>query len=201
MHDDANVRVTRTVTCHIPMRVKCSVFCCAHASPSGHHRVVGVEQRLHDLGFELPSAPRMPQGVATTFSWVRVLGSRVLISGHGPQRPDGSPAGPFGRVPDQVTLEQAQASGRLAALSVMSSVREAVGDLDRVAAWVTVSGFVQAEAGYALTTAVVNAFSEVVMAVFGDEVGQHARTAIGVAALPLNLPIVVAAELALHAGL
>ena len=138
--------------------------------------------------------------MVTTFSWVRILGNRVLVSGHGALTPDGSPAGPFGRVPDQVSLEQAQASARLAALSVMSSVRDAVGELDRVAAWVTVSGFVQAEPGYAQTTAVVNAFSEVILEVFGDEVGPHARTAIGVAALPLNLPVVVAAELALHAG-
>ncbi len=139
----------------------------------------------------------MPLGVAATFRWVRVLGDRVLVSGHGPQQADGSPAGPFGRVPDQVDLEQAQASARLAALSVISSVRAVVGDLDRVAAWVTVSGFVQAEPGYAQTTAVVNAFSRLVIDVFGDEVGAHARTAIGVAALPLDLPVVVAAELAL----
>ena len=102
-------------------------------------------------------------------------------------------------MPDQVTIEQAQASARLTALSVISSVQDAVGDLDRVGAWVTVSGFVQAEPGYAQTTAVVNAFSEVVIDVFGDQVGQHARTAIGVAALPLNLPVVIAAELSLHA--
>jgi hypothetical protein len=101
-------------------------------------------------------------------------------------------------VPDQVTLEQAQASARLAALSVISSVQAAVGDLDRVAAWATVSGFVQAEPGYAQTTAVINAFSERLVAVFGEEVGSHARTAIGVAPLPLNLPVVIAAELALR---
>jgi enamine deaminase RidA (YjgF/YER057c/UK114 family) len=159
---------------------------------------VHVARRLEEVGFQLPAAPRMPAGVTTTFSWVRVLGDRVLVSGHGPQQPDGSPAGPFGRVPDQVTLEQAQASARLAALSVISSVQAAVGDLDRVAAWATVSGFVQAEPGYAQTTAVINAFSETIVAVFGEQVGSHARTAIGVAALPLNLPVVIAAELALR---
>jgi hypothetical protein len=61
-----------------------------------------------------------------------------------------------------------------------------------------VGGFVQAEPRYATTTAVVNAFSEVVIEVFGDAVGQHARTAIGAAALPINLPIVVAAENNVH---
>ncbi len=81
---------------------------------------------------------------------------------------------------------------------MVSSLREALGDLDRIAAWVTVSGFVQAEPGYAQTTAVVNAFSETVIEIFGVVAGQHARTAIGVAALPLNLPLVVAAEIGLH---
>jgi enamine deaminase RidA (YjgF/YER057c/UK114 family) len=165
-----------------------------------HHGVVGVEERLRELGYVLPAVPRMPPGVATSFTWVRLVGTRVLVSGHGAQNPDGSPAGPFGRVPDQITLEQAQASARLAALSVVSSVREAVGDLDRIGAWVMVSGFVQAESGYAQTTAVVNAFSRVILEVFGDEIGQHARTAIGVSALPLNLPVVVAAELILQPG-
>ena len=137
----------------------------------------------------------MPAGVVTTFSWVRVLGGRVLVSGHGAQNPDGSPAGPFGRVPDQVSAEQATASARLAALSVLASVRDAVGDLDRISAWASVTGFVQARPGYAATTAVINGFSQVIIDVFGPAAGQHARTAIGVTALPLNLPVVVAAEL------
>ena len=137
----------------------------------------------------------MPVGVATAFSWVRLVGDRVLVSGHGAQSLDGSPAGPFGQVPTAVSLEQAVESARRAALSVLASVQAAIGDLDRVTAWVTVTGFVQAEPGYARTTAVVNGFSELVLEVFGGEVGQHARTAIGVAALPLNLPVVVAAEL------
>ena len=119
----------------------------------------------------------------------------LLVSGHGPQDPDGSPAGPFGRVPDEVSAEQAMQSARLAALAVMSSVRGVIGDLDQIDAWVTVTGFVQARPGYAQTTAIINSFSQVVIDVFGIRAGQHARTAIGVAALPLNLPVVVAAEL------
>ncbi|PRY50262.1 enamine deaminase RidA (YjgF/YER057c/UK114 family) [Geodermatophilus tzadiensis] len=152
-----------------------------------------VHDRLRDLGLPLPASPAMP--VTTSFSWVRVLGNRVLVSGHGAQQPDGAPAGPFGRVPDAVSLEQAQQSARLAALAVIASVEQAVGDLDRIDAWLTVTGFVQAEAGYPKTTAVLNSFSEVVLDVFGPSIGQHARTAIGAAALPLDLPVIVAAEL------
>lgn len=88
-------------------------------------------------------------------------------------------------------------SARRAALSVLASVREAVGDLDQIAAWATVTGFVLAEPGYAQTTAIINSFSQVIIDVFGATAGQHARTAIGVAALPLNLPVVVSAELLL----
>jgi enamine deaminase RidA (YjgF/YER057c/UK114 family) len=161
---------------------------------------MSIDDRLLELGLVLPAAPKMPAGVAITFSWVRILGDRVLVSGHGAQNPDGSPAGPFGRVPDQVPAEQAMDSARRTALSVLASVRGAVGDLDRIAAWATVTGFVQAEPGYAQTTVIINSFSQVLIDVFGASAGQHARTAIGVTALPLNLPVVVSAELLLATG-
>ncbi|GAA3612410.1 hypothetical protein GCM10022236_12710 [Microlunatus ginsengisoli] len=90
----------------------------------------------------------MPPEVRISFSWVRVVGSRVIVSGHGAQAPDGSPQGPFGRVPDVVSLEQAQLSARAAALSVISSVQRAIGDLDRIEAWLSVSGYVNATPGY-----------------------------------------------------
>jgi len=82
---------------------------------------------------------------------------------------------------------------------VIASLEDAVGDLDRIDAWLSVTGFVQAQPGYARTTSVLNSFSEVVLDVFGASAGAHARTAIGVAALPLNLPVVVGAELHLTA--
>jgi len=152
-----------------------------------------IEARLAELGWNLPAVPKMP--VETTFVWVRRSGCRLMVSGHGAQHLDGSPAGPFGRVPDEVSLGEAQESARLAALSVMASVQAVVGDLDRVTAWLAVAGFVNATPGYPQTTAVLNAFSEVVVDVFGPHIGQHSRTAIGVAALPLNLPVVAAAEI------
>jgi enamine deaminase RidA (YjgF/YER057c/UK114 family) len=136
---------------------------------------VGVRDRLRSLGVTLPAVPQMPAGVATTFSWVRVHGDRVLVSGHPPQNPDGSPVGPFGRVPDQVSLEQAQQSARLAALAVIASLQDAVGDLDRIDAWLSVTGFVQAQPGYAQTTAVLNSFSEVILDVFGASAGAQAH--------------------------
>jgi hypothetical protein len=117
-----------------------------------------------------------------------------LVSGHGPLAPDGTPTGPFGKVPSGVPLEAAQESARLTALAVIAGLRSAIGDLDRIAGWATVSGFVNADPGYAQTTAVLNPFSDLILEVFGTNIGAHARTAIGVAALPLNLPLVVSAE-------
>lgn len=117
--------------------------------------------------------PAIP--VTTKFCWVRVVGDRVLVSGHGPEQQGGTPSGPFSRVPDAVSFEQAQQSARLAALAVIAGVEQAVGDLDRIDAWLTVTGYVQAEPGHPQTTAVLNSFSAVVLDVFGPSIGQHAR--------------------------
>ena len=154
-----------------------------------------IERRLDELGIGLPAVARLPAGVEIPFAWVRVRGSRAHISGHGALGPDGSPAGPFGKVPSEVSLEEARESSRLAALAILSSLKNALGDLDRVAAWLTVSGHINADPGYNQTTAVINPVSELILDLYGADAGAHARTAIGVAALPLNLPVVIAAEI------
>jgi enamine deaminase RidA (YjgF/YER057c/UK114 family) len=155
---------------------------------------VRIEQRLDELGLVLPAAAKLPPGIELSFSWVRVRGNRAFVSGHGALAPDGSPGGPFGKVPTEVSLEEAQASTRDTALSVLGSLKRAVGDLDLVTAWLMVHGMVNAEPGYGQTTNVINGFSDLIVDLYGEEAGQHARTAIGVAALPLNLSVVIAAE-------
>jgi hypothetical protein len=80
---------------------------------------------------------------------------------------------------------------------VIAALKEVLGDLDRISGWAMVNGFVNADPGYAHTTLVLNPFSDLVLDVFGPDVGAHARTAIGVATVPLNLPLVVSAELEL----
>jgi enamine deaminase RidA (YjgF/YER057c/UK114 family) len=156
-----------------------------------------IETRLADMGLTLPETPKAPPGVTVPFEWVRVRGTRAFVSGHGPLNPDGTPAAPFGKVPSDVPLEVAQESARLTALAVLASLKQAIGDLDRIAGWGVVNGFVNADSGYAQTTLVLNPFSDLILELFGPDVGAHARTAIGVAALPLNLPVVVSAEVEL----
>ena len=151
------------------------------------------EQRVADLGLQLPPEPLLPSGVRIPFDWVRVVGDRCVLSGHGALDADGAPAGPFGRVPSAVTLEQAQQSARAAVLAMLGALRGALGSVDRIRDWVSLSGFVNADPGYSQTTAVLNPASDLLLEVFGGH-GRHARTAIGVAALPLNLPVVMSAE-------
>jgi enamine deaminase RidA (YjgF/YER057c/UK114 family) len=97
-----------------------------------------------------------------------------------------------------VPLEQAQESARLATLAILASLKQALGDLDRVTAWLMVNGFVNADPGYPQTTLVMNPFSELIVELYGPDAGAHARTAIGVSTVPLNLPVVVAAEVAVR---
>ena len=155
-----------------------------------------IEQRLAAMGMGLPEAPRMPAGFPASFAWTRNHDDRIFVSGHSAQLEDGSMAGPFGRVPDEVPIENALTAARGAALSVLASLQRELGDLDRVTAWLTVQGFVNTVPGYEQTTIVVNAFSDLILELYGPERGHHARTAIGASALPMNNTVVVAAEVA-----
>ena len=155
-----------------------------------------VDAKLAELGLSLPEPIHVPPGVAIPFAWARVHGDRVYIAGHSPLAPDGTPAGPFGSVPSQVSVEQARLAARATALSVFASLQRAIGDLDRITAWLTVAGMVNADPGFGHTTTVINGFSDLILAIFGREIGAHARTAIGAASLPLNNTIVVSAEVA-----
>lgn len=122
-------------------------------------------------------------------------GNRVFVSGHSPQNADGTLAGPFGKVPSEVSIEQATDAARATVLAVLGSVRRAIGDLDRISAWLTVSGMVNADSGYAQTTNAINGFSDLVLELFGAQIGAHARTAVGYATLPVNNAVVIGAEL------
>src|SRR5882757_2183292 len=97
-----------------------------------------IEQRLHQLGLVLPQPTQTPPGVEIPFAWVRLHADRAYLSGHGPLNPDGSPAAPFGHVGAEVSAEQGYTAARLAALSMLSSLGRAIGDLDRIAAWLVV---------------------------------------------------------------
>ena len=159
-----------------------------------------VEEKLKTLNLCLPEPIKSSPDMKSPPSWIRVRGNRAFISGHGPQNPDGSIAGPFGKVGDvgddaDVTLEQAYQAARLATLSILGTLKRELSDLDRVTAWLMVSGFVNVAAGFTKTTAVINGCSELILELYGPEVGQHARTAMGVATTPFGIPVIIATEL------
>jgi hypothetical protein len=81
-------------------------------------------------------------------------------------------------------------NGGFATLAVLGRVKRAIGDLDRIAAWLRMDGFVLTARGLIATTNVANGCSRLIAALFGDEIGKYARIAIGVAAIPLNCPVV-----------
>ncbi len=153
-----------------------------------------VERRLQALGLVLPPPLRPPPGLRLPFVWVNVRGGRAFVSGHGPQDPDGSAAGPFGAVGDKVTVDEAHASARKVALSMLGSLSRELGDLDRIAGWARVHGMVNCVAGFSATPTVINGFSDLVLDLFGPEIGRHARTAVGVCGLPLDFPVDIEAE-------
>lgn len=105
----------------------------SHRYPaSGGRAALKFEQRVSELGLQLPPEPLLPPGVRIPFDWVRVVGERCVLSGHGACTPEGAPAGPFGRVPSEVPLEAAQQSARLAVLAMLGALRGALGSFDRV---------------------------------------------------------------------
>ena len=153
-----------------------------------------IESRLHELGFQLPEPLKPPPGMTLPFPWVNVRGDRAFISGHGPQNPDGSPAGPFGAVGREVSIEDGKEVARKVALSILGSLQRELGDLDRITGWCRVFGMVNCVPGFDKPSVVINEISEVLLAVFGPELGRHARTAVGVAGLPRNFAVEAEAE-------
>lgn len=157
-----------------------------------------IQERLTALGLSLPAPLKPPEGVVLPFAFVHVVGRRALISGHGPQNPDGSLAQPLGKVGREVSLEQGYAAARLTALSILGSLTRAIDDLDRIAAWVRVFGMVNSAPGFNRQPSVINGFSDLILELFGPQVGAHARSAVGLAELPFDIPVEIEAEVELR---
>jgi enamine deaminase RidA (YjgF/YER057c/UK114 family) len=120
-----------------------------------------------------------------------------VISGHGPTNADGSLAQPLGKVGRDVSLEQAYTAARLTALAILGSLKRELGDLDRIAAWARVFGMVNSAPGFNQQPAVINGFTDLIVQVFGADKGAHARSAVGMAELPFNIPVELEGEVEL----
>jgi enamine deaminase RidA (YjgF/YER057c/UK114 family) len=151
-------------------------------------------ERLRELGWVLPAPLQLPPGAKLPFPWVRIVGRRALISGHGPTNADGSLALPLGKVGREVTPEQAHAAARLTGLAILGSLERTLGDLDRIESWIRIFGMVNSAPGFNQQPAVINGFSDLILDVFGPDRGAHARSAVGLAELPFDIPVEIEGE-------
>ena len=157
-----------------------------------------IDQRIIDLGLTLPAPIQVPPGIIVPLVMVKIVGNRVLVSGHGPQNDDGSIAEPLGQVGSDVTQEQATYAARRVALTMLGTLQRELGSLDVIKSWVNVLGMVNTAPGFTGQTPVINGFSETIIEIFGEEKGMAARSAVGMGGLPFGIPVEVQAELELH---
>jgi enamine deaminase RidA (YjgF/YER057c/UK114 family) len=153
-----------------------------------------IEARLESMGIVLPPPLKLPPGMVIPFSFVVVRGTTAYIAGHAAQNPDGSIAGPLGKVGTEVSPEQAADLAKGVAVSILASLKRKLGDLDRITGWNKALGMVNVAPGFAATTGVINGFSNFILEVFGPEAGEHTRSAVGVAVLPMNIAVEIEAE-------
>ena len=155
-----------------------------------------VEDRLRDLGYELPTVPR-PAGsyVPATVA----LGSLLFTAGQIPFKEGQLPY--TGKVGQDVSVEEAKEAARLCVLNALAAVKAEAGSLEDVRRVVKVTGYVASAAGFNDQPEVMNGASDLIGDLLGEK-GVHARSAVGVAELPLDSPVEVEiiVELAGSAG-
>ena len=141
-----------------------------------------VETKLKEMGLELPP-PGKP--VANYVPAVR-SGNLVFLSGHGPILKDGSLI--TGKVGADLTLEEGYQAARQVALVMLATLKEEIGDLDKVQRVVKLLGMVNCTSDFVDQSKVINGASDLLVDVFGAK-GKHARSAVGMNALPLNIAV------------
>ena len=140
------------------------------------------EDRLTELGITLfePTPPIANYVKAVT------VGNIVYLSGHGPSRGDGTSV--TGKVGEDLTIEEGYEAARYCGISMLSTLKAEVGDLNRVKRVVKVLGMVNSGEGFTDQPKVINGFSDLMVDVFGEN-GKHARAAVGMAELPSNIAV------------
>jgi enamine deaminase RidA (YjgF/YER057c/UK114 family) len=156
-----------------------------------------IDDRLAELGLQLPRPFSAPPGIQFPFDLVTVSGGLGYISGHLPA--DGDAVLATGRVDAELTPEDGYEAARLTGLSIIAGLKKELGDLDRVTRWVKALGMVQCAPGFDKPPAVINGFTDLIREVWGEP-GRHARSAIGVAQLPFDVPVEVEAIVEVDGG-
>lgn len=140
------------------------------------------EQRIKELKIELPE-PGQP--VANYVKAV-VTGNLVFLAGHGPSKADGTYI--TGKIGKDLTEKEGYDAARIAGIAMLSTLKNTIGDLNRVNRIVKVLGMVNCVEGYGNQPEVINGFSDLMVEVFGEN-GKHARAAVGMSSLPRNIAV------------
>lgn len=142
-----------------------------------------IEAKLAELGYELPTKVERGHGLVPAVQH----GDLLFVSGHGPEDNQGQLLYQ-GQVGGEVSVEQAYNAARMTGVQLLRSVRDYLGDLDRLDRIVKVLGFVNSAPGFFEQPKVMHGFSDLMLELLGAR-GQHARSAIGTSSLPLNQPV------------
>jgi len=142
-----------------------------------------VEARLRELGITLPEPP---PAVANYVRAVRT-GSLVFLAGHGPRQ--GGEYRYLGKLGRDLTTEEGYQAARLVMVNCLASLKEEIGDLDRVRRIVKVLGMVNSAPDFTQQPQVINGASDLLTAAFGQERGKHARSAVGMGSLPMGMSV------------
>jgi enamine deaminase RidA (YjgF/YER057c/UK114 family) len=153
---------------------------------------MSAEARLKELGILLPNVPK-PVANYVPF---RLVGGFLYLSGQGPRDANGNVL--IGKVPTEVSVEEAYQHARLTGLGLLAVARNALGSLDRVEAVVKLLGMVNGVPEFGEHPKVINGCSDLLVEVFGDR-GRHARSAVGMGSLPNRMSVEIEAIFAVTA--
>jgi enamine deaminase RidA (YjgF/YER057c/UK114 family) len=154
-----------------------------------------VAERLAQRGLTIPPAQIVPAGVRLTYRRLVRWENVAYIAGHGPTHGEGW-GSPLGKVGRDVTLDQAVTAAQLTALNVLGTIERELGDLDAIACWLKINGYVNAVDGFTEHATVINGFSDLILDLYGQD-RLAARTSVGVPHLPFDMPVEVDAIVAL----
>ena len=143
-----------------------------------------VENKLKAMGLELPAAGTPSPGRAGAVK----VGNLLFVGGH-------TPGANFrGKLGADITIEQGYEAARQTGLAILSSLKREFGTLNNITAWLRAFGMVNVAPGFVQTPPVINGFSDLIIDVFGPEIGNHSRSAVGMAELPFGAPVEIEAE-------
>ena len=148
--------------------------------------LMSAEDRIRELGIALPNA----QEPLTAHASVVISHGLAFLAGHGPMDVDRQPliTGPVG---SEVTEEDGKVAARLSTMNAMASLRRALVSLDHVEQVVRLTGFVLSAPGFQRQPWVIDGASELLIQIFGNEIGRHARTSVGVASSALSMSVTI----------